>query len=386
MARNFEDACLGDAPSSHPPAANAHNLGVFGTTSILVICLISAQAVVAQQGDFRIARPVPDRFPLNGAYRYAETNFGYPHCGIDILVEEGDTVYCVCDGVVTDVDYEPEGFGKYVCVRWKWRDKYVWFYYAHLSKNDFVGVGDSVRKGQPVGLAGSTGFSTGPHLHFEIRVGTPHPGRHRNRRNPELWFAMRGMGAMYGLVPEDPGGTRIDVYPDPKPRPPYVNYGWSLTYTFDGKIASDDIYNENWAVGDVVPGTYIVTTADGGYRRVVTVSAGHVVNADRGTGILPRFTNPFPGEFTLLAACTNPFAEHTHLTFRLAPWGTVEIRIYDLLGRILRTARIETPGTLSFSWVWDGLSQEGLPVPPGVYIIETRFKQRVVRTRVVRAN
>jgi murein DD-endopeptidase MepM/ murein hydrolase activator NlpD len=53
-------------------------------------------------------------------------------------------------------------------------------YYAHLSKV-LVGVGDTIRKGQPIGLGGRTGRATTDHLHFEIR-------EHRKPYNPELVF------------------------------------------------------------------------------------------------------------------------------------------------------------------------------------------------------
>ncbi|NOZ56725.1 MAG: M23 family metallopeptidase, partial [Calditrichaeota bacterium] len=281
-----------------------------------------------QEGDFRIPRPVPDRFPLNGAYLYAETNFGYPHCGVDILVNTGDSVFSVCDGIVDGKGYEPSGFGKYVRLRWRWNGRWVWFYYAHLSRHDFLDVGDSVRVGTLVGLAGSTGNSTGPHLHFEIRENTPDPGRHRNRRNPELWFAMHGLGAIYGHVPDDPGGTRLNVVPDPKPRPPYVNYGWTLTYTFDGKIGSDDVYHENWAVGDVVPGTYVITSEDGRYRRVVTVGPGQVVNADEASVVAEEGTLEQPGSYLLVRAWPNPFRGFLHVGYRLAGGEPVECQIF----------------------------------------------------------
>ncbi len=59
------------------------------------------------------------------------------------------------------------GYGNYVLVS----HGNGWFtLYAHLSRFT-VHDGEAVRRGDPVGLSGSTGFSTGPHLHFEIRYG-----------------------------------------------------------------------------------------------------------------------------------------------------------------------------------------------------------------------
>jgi len=354
------------------------------TVAHVFVLLAVPLTLVAQEGDFRIPRPVPDRFPLNGAYLYAETNFGYPHGGVDILVNTGDSVYSVCDGVVDGKGYEPQGFGKYVRLRWRWNGHWVWFYYAHLSRHDFLNVGDSVRVGQLVGLAGSTGNSTGPHLHFEIRENTPDPGRHRNRRNPELWFAMRGMGAIYGRVPDDPGGTRLDVTPDPKPRPPYVNYGWTLTYTFDGRIGSDDVYGENWAVGDVVPGRYVITSQDGRYRRVVTVHAGEVVNADLAAGVTQSGAEPRPTRYGLVRAWPNPFHGWLHVRCLLSTGEPVEVEILDLLGRSLcRETLLGGPVGLG-EWIWDGRDQRGVQVPPGRYVVRVRTPSTAVTAKVVR--
>jgi len=340
----------------------------------LWLLLLGAPLVAgAQEGDFRIPRPVPDRFPVNGAYLYAETNFGYPHCGVDILVNTGDSVFSVCDGIVDGKGYEPSGFGKYVRLRWHWNGHWVWFYYAHLSRHDFLDVGDSVKVGTLVGLAGSTGNSTGPHLHFEIRENTPDPGPHRNRRNPELWFAMRGLGAIYGRVPDDPGGTRLNVYPDPKPRPPYVNYAWTLTYTFDGKIGSDDIYRENWAVGDVVPGTYVISSEDGRYRRVVTVGPGQIVNADEASAVTTEESDPVgPTSYILMRAWPNPFQTLLHVGYRFVGYEPVECEIFDLLGRQVRHVTLAGGGSSAGEWIWDGRDNRGARVPVGTYVVRLR--------------
>ena len=70
------------------------------------------------------------------------------------------------DGRVRVVRYEGRGYGKYVVIR---HDNGLETYYAHLSKQ-LVYEDQDVRAGDPIGLGGNTGRSTGSHLHFETRL------------------------------------------------------------------------------------------------------------------------------------------------------------------------------------------------------------------------
>lgn len=106
---------------------------------------------------------------------YGRTNspFGWrhgrPHTGIDLQLRTGDSVYAAFDGVVRMSKYY-NGYGNCVVVR---HYNGLETLYAHLSKLD-VKPGTLVNAGQLLGLGGSTGHSTGPHLHFEIRfLGRP---------------------------------------------------------------------------------------------------------------------------------------------------------------------------------------------------------------------
>jgi murein DD-endopeptidase MepM/ murein hydrolase activator NlpD len=91
------------------------------------------------------------------------------HTGIDLGVHTGTPVYAAAGGVA-HVFRSDTGYGNHVLVA----HGGGWFtLYAHLSQST-VREGEAVRRGDPVGLSGSTGFSTGPHLHFEIRYGE-HP-------------------------------------------------------------------------------------------------------------------------------------------------------------------------------------------------------------------
>ena len=89
---------------------------------------------------------------------------GRPHQGIDLALKTGDPIYATFDGKVR-VSKSVSGYGNLVVIR---HNNGLETYYAHLSQRD-VEVGDWVVAGQQIGLGGSTGRSTGPHLHFEVR-------------------------------------------------------------------------------------------------------------------------------------------------------------------------------------------------------------------------
>lgn len=76
------------------------------------------------------------------------------------------------DGVVTVANASHPNYGVYVIIRHNIDGQMVESLYAHMLRNSIaVRVGEHIRVGQPVGLVGNTGASTGPHLHFEVRLG-----------------------------------------------------------------------------------------------------------------------------------------------------------------------------------------------------------------------
>ena len=88
------------------------------------------------------------------------------HTGIDLVAPFGSQVLAADDGIVALVGNTTTGYGKYVVIA---HSGGLDTLYGHLSAA-LVTVGQSVVQGQPVGLEGSTGNSTGPHLHFELRI------------------------------------------------------------------------------------------------------------------------------------------------------------------------------------------------------------------------
>lgn len=88
------------------------------------------------------------------------------HYGLDVKVERGDTIRSAFDGKVRYVSYQRRGYGYYVVIR---HPNGLETLYAHLTKN-LVAENDVVKAGDPIGLGGNTGRSTGTHLHFETRL------------------------------------------------------------------------------------------------------------------------------------------------------------------------------------------------------------------------
>ena len=92
--------------------------------------------------------------------------WGRQHKGLDIKVYIGDTIRAAFSGKIRVVRYEAKGYGNYVVIR---HNNGLETIYGHLSKH-LVRENQTVRAGDPIGLGGNTGRSTGSHLHFETRL------------------------------------------------------------------------------------------------------------------------------------------------------------------------------------------------------------------------
>ena len=108
------------------------------------------------------AIPHSGRVTSNYGYR---KRFRRMHKGIDIGIRSNDTIYAAFDGKVRLTNYERRGYGYYVIIR---HTNDLETVYGHLNKF-LVKPDDIVKAGDPIALGGSTGRSTGPHLHFETR-------------------------------------------------------------------------------------------------------------------------------------------------------------------------------------------------------------------------
>jgi murein DD-endopeptidase MepM/ murein hydrolase activator NlpD len=111
------------------------------------------------------------------------------HKGVDISAPTGTPVHSAAEGVVVLAEPVAGGYGRLVIID---HGGGVQTYYAHLSKIN-VHTGQEVHRGDTLGLVGSSGRTTAPHLHYEVRVdGSP--------RNPWRYLASAGV---YRQTPKD---------------------------------------------------------------------------------------------------------------------------------------------------------------------------------------
>lgn len=106
------------------------------------------------------------QFPLETTLGMSQ-GFHALHAGVDLRAPRGTMVYAMDDGVVVEVEKVLVGYGHFVRIA---HADTLSTLYAHLDKVE-VKPGDKVGRGENIGTVGVTGWSTGPHLHFEIYVG-----------------------------------------------------------------------------------------------------------------------------------------------------------------------------------------------------------------------
>lgn len=107
---------------------------------------------------------MPHKGKMTSNYGY-RARFGRMHKGVDIGIRMNDTIRAAFDGKVRLTNYEAKGYGNYVILR---HPNGLETVYGHLNKH-LVKPNQVVKAGDPIGLGGNTGRSTGPHLHFETR-------------------------------------------------------------------------------------------------------------------------------------------------------------------------------------------------------------------------
>ena len=129
--------------------------------------------------DWNMIMPVSGRISSRFGYRVdpVTKRRNTFHKGIDIAAPAGTPVYAAEDGTVIKAEFVKSGYGNLIIIK---HSNDVATYYGHLSGFE-VRNGKKVRKGELIARVGSTGKSTGPHLHFEVRKG-------KEAMNPEEYI------------------------------------------------------------------------------------------------------------------------------------------------------------------------------------------------------
>jgi murein DD-endopeptidase MepM/ murein hydrolase activator NlpD len=159
-------------------------------------------------------------------------------------------------------------YGLAVAIRhdFGYKDQPLYSVYAHMEEVDVI-VGQWVNTGNVVGNVGDTGMTTGPHLHFEVRLGE---NDFWKTRNPEMWISPpQEYGVLVGRV-MNTRGERLDSYLvmlkslDTEKQYSVTTYG-PLT------VNSDAYFNENVVLGDLPAGVYELNIPYGALNRKVNI-------------------------------------------------------------------------------------------------------------------
>ena len=225
---------------------------------------------VSSHDHFYFVRPIAadqTNWPV-ADYRYGGVFFGrnIVHTGVDIPSPEGTPIMAAGPGTVVWTGWglfretpgdvtDPYGLAVSIRHDFGYGDRQLYTIYAHMSEMNAV-LGQRVETGEIIGFVGTTGITTGPHVHFEVRLGG---NSFFNTLNPELWIAPpQGWGVLAGLVLDSRGrplrSLEVSVQSEANGRTFVIR-----TYGDGGAINPDPYYNENLVLGDLPAGIYKVT-------------------------------------------------------------------------------------------------------------------------------
>jgi murein DD-endopeptidase MepM/ murein hydrolase activator NlpD len=222
---------------------------------------------VSAYDHFYFARPIAAdnvNWPL-AEYRYGGVFFApnIVHTGVDIDAEEGAPILAAGPGTVVSADWglfseipgnvtDPYGMAVVLRHDFGYQGQTLYTVYAHMSEIIAV-MGQHVESGDVLGLVGDTGVTTGPHLHFEVRLGD---NTFYRTYNPELWTAPpQGWGVLVGRLTDDKGNLLYQLPVDVRPMPSEVPLRKVITYA-EGAVNADPYYQENLVLSDLPAGLY----------------------------------------------------------------------------------------------------------------------------------
>jgi murein DD-endopeptidase MepM/ murein hydrolase activator NlpD len=236
---------------------------------------------------FYFVRPIlvnEVNWPLNNyRYGYIFPDSDAIHTGVDIDAPRGTIIHAAASGTVVwagfgllsgDQGNKEDPYGMAVVVRhdFGFEGHRLSTVYAHMEQV-LVQVGQKVQAGDDLGLVGDTGFTTGPHVHFEVRLETDN---YFTTRNPELWMVPpEGDGVLVGRLLNTDGSWldahSVDVIGQDR------SDNQVFTYAATG-IYHDDYYQENLVLSDLPAGNYTVKVSydDKEYDLKIAIHSGAI--------------------------------------------------------------------------------------------------------------
>ena len=223
---------------------------------------------VSPYDHFYFARPIAAdqvNWPL-ADYRYGGVwTPPFVHTGVDIDAPYGTPILAAGPGTIVWANWgllteapgnHDDPYGQAVVIRmdFGYEDQQLYTVYAHMSKIIAI-VGQHVQTGDVIGLVGTTGHTTGPHVHFEVRLGY---NSFYDTYNPELWMAPpQGWGVLVGNISDSTGMTLQQLEVN------VTNTTTNITLMVKtygpGPVNHDPYYDENMVLSDLPAGLYKVT-------------------------------------------------------------------------------------------------------------------------------
>ncbi|RME89091.1 MAG: hypothetical protein D6770_05380 [Anaerolineae bacterium] len=185
---------------------------------------------------YPVSGPITQAF---GANPDLYKKWGFPgHNGIDFGVANGTPVKAAAEGVVNKVSFENGGYGNYVKLQHSDGDTTYYTYYAHLMKAT-VSPGQHVNAGDVIAYSNNTGASTGPHLHFGLRI---------EGQNPSYKGYVDPMPYLSATIPSEPSADFPGAVDLPEGMDFVVDYevlnvrsGPGITYAIIGQLKKGDL-------------------------------------------------------------------------------------------------------------------------------------------------
>jgi murein DD-endopeptidase MepM/ murein hydrolase activator NlpD len=218
-------------------------------------------------------------------YRYGASNFGTDnvHTGVDIPAPRGTPVLAAAAGEVIWAGYglysgsnnpnDPYGLAITISHDFSYQGRRLYTIYAHMDRIDVLN-GQQVEAGTQLGIVGTTGNTTGPHLHFEVRIEN---NNFYATRNPELWLAPpQGWGVLAGDLRNTNGSFLTEQAV--KVTSQSSRQTWDVISYGTSTVNRDEYYKENLVLSDLPAGDYEITIEylDESYSCLITIHPGAI--------------------------------------------------------------------------------------------------------------